>query len=263
MHEQPRRILCELIRQHGPELHADARRTEALLRDLCAAYPREIFVLIHAQKQRIPADLLAAPRWMPQQALTTQLTRRLQENLALAEEAADWAVESWAIALNIKPAAPDRAWLWTKQQLRVPPIIRASTQLTGKLPGWGKRLFHHFSVKLNQQPSSVSIQSNMHPLQWTTIAGWLEQVGREMRRPRLRITMLVVFCALLAVGAVNQTAPSMSSAETQVVQPSVADQLAVAYPLPRPAWVNEDQLMIRSGPSTATGAIGSLIRGQQ
>ena len=32
MHDQPRRILCELIRQYGPELHGDARRTEALLR---------------------------------------------------------------------------------------------------------------------------------------------------------------------------------------------------------------------------------------
>ncbi len=274
MHEQPRRILCELIQQYGPALHTDARRTEALLCDLCAAYPREIFVLVHAQKQRIPADLLAASRWMPQQALAAQLAHRLQENLALTENAAVWAIESWAIALAIQPAPPDRAWHWSQQQLHKLQGIRTKAKLTGKLPDWGKRLFCNFGVKLNQQLSSVLAVYHAYSGRWTKIVARLRQGAGELHRPRAGIILLIVLCALSTVGAVNQAGPAVSSAQVQAAQPqtaqaAVADQLAmvaqlaVAYPLPRPAWVNEDQLLIRSGPSTQTTAKGALTRGQQ
>ncbi|CAN5485982.1 hypothetical protein BH10CHL1_BH10CHL1_12070 [soil metagenome] len=266
MHEQPRRILCELIRQYGPELHADARRTEALLRDLCAAYPREIFVLVQAQRQRIPADLLAAPLWMPQQALISQLTHRLQENLALAEDAAVWAIESWAIALAIQPAPPDRAWQWTKQHLPISYIVDKRAQLTSKLPVWGKRLFDSFGVKLNQQPPNVPVGSLIDLFQRRTIVAWLQKTGRELRRRRVYIPLLVALCALSTVGAVNQAAPVVlpvsSSTELPAMAAAVSDPLSGVYPLPRPAWVNEDQLMVRRGPSTTTAATGSLIRGQ-
>src|SRR5690606_22352793 len=92
MHAQPQRTLKRIVKQYGRDLVYDTRRTEALLRDLSGQHPREIFVLINAQKQRVPAELLAAPSWLPYRAIHTRLSRQLQQRLAITEDAADWAV---------------------------------------------------------------------------------------------------------------------------------------------------------------------------
>ncbi len=108
MKSEPRRVLQQLIERYGVELAQDPRRTEALLNDLCGEYRREIFVLVNAQRQNVPAELLAAPAWMPHAAVWSRLSRRLQDKLALAPDAADWAVETWAEALSLTqpPARP-------------------------------------------------------------------------------------------------------------------------------------------------------------
>src|SRR3712207_659269 len=101
MNEAPRRTLRELIARHGPGLCSDARRCEGLLRDLCGAHRREINILVNALKERVPLDLLAAKGSIPRGLLLTRLARRLEEQLALTEEAARWAVDSWALALGV------------------------------------------------------------------------------------------------------------------------------------------------------------------
>jgi len=101
MNDLPRQTLCEIIAQYGHSLSDDPRRTEALLRDFCGAYKREIFVLVSALREQVAADLLASQDNVPHQVLLAQLTRRLRDNLALAEDAARWAVESWALALGV------------------------------------------------------------------------------------------------------------------------------------------------------------------
>ncbi|MDY7078996.1 MAG: WD40 repeat domain-containing protein [Chloroflexota bacterium] len=112
MNDIPRQKLCEIVAQYGTSLKDDPRRTEALLRDFCGAYKREIFVLVSALREQVAADLLASQDSVPHQVLLAQLTRRLQDNLALAEDAARWAVESWALALGVierpLPAPPRR-----------------------------------------------------------------------------------------------------------------------------------------------------------
>jgi len=111
----PRQKLCEIIVQYGRSLCDDPPRTEALLRAFCGEYKREIFVLASALKERVAADLLASSPSVPQEVLMGRLTVRLKDNLALAEDAARWAVESWALALGLishaelskpKPGAP-------------------------------------------------------------------------------------------------------------------------------------------------------------
>ncbi len=57
MHPQPRRVLQSLLRQYGPGLASNPQRTEALLSDLCGEFEAEIFVLVHAQRAGIVADL--------------------------------------------------------------------------------------------------------------------------------------------------------------------------------------------------------------
>lgn len=101
MHDAPRQTLRELIARHGPGLCSDARRCEGLLRDLCGAHRREINILTGALRERVPLDLLASQNSVPRGLLLTRLSKRLEEHLALTEEAARWAVDSWALALGV------------------------------------------------------------------------------------------------------------------------------------------------------------------
>ncbi len=115
MNDLPRRKLCEIIAQDGLSLCDNPRRCEGLLRDLCGEYKREIFVLVSALKERVAADLLSSQTGVPREVLLARLVSRLQDNRALTEDAARWAVESWALALGLmshaelprpKPGAP-------------------------------------------------------------------------------------------------------------------------------------------------------------
>jgi uncharacterized protein with WD repeat len=101
MEDLPRQKLIQLVARYGPSLSTDPKRTEGLLRDFCGAYKPEIFVLVSALKENVAADLLSLQNSVPYQVSSAQLTRRLQDNLALAEDAARWAVDSWALALGV------------------------------------------------------------------------------------------------------------------------------------------------------------------
>jgi formylglycine-generating enzyme required for sulfatase activity len=99
MNNEPREKLCELIVEYGRSLCDDPRRCEALLKDYCGQYKREIFVLITAQKNRVADDLIKAPTGVPQVMILARLVKRLEDELAMTAEAAQWAVESWVLAL--------------------------------------------------------------------------------------------------------------------------------------------------------------------
>ncbi|HWT00894.1 MAG TPA: hypothetical protein VN256_11665 [Pyrinomonadaceae bacterium] len=101
MNDAPRETLRELIARHGRDLCSDARRCEGLLRDLCGEHRREINLLVGALRERVPLDLMAAQGSVPRGLLLTRLSRRLEDQLAVTEEAARWAVDSWALALGV------------------------------------------------------------------------------------------------------------------------------------------------------------------
>ncbi len=100
MNDLARRKLSELIAQYGSALGDDPRQLRALLSDLCPGCKREVHVLVAAAEQRVPAELLNAAG-SPYEVTAGRLARRLTSDLALTEEAARWAVESWAVALGI------------------------------------------------------------------------------------------------------------------------------------------------------------------
>ena len=101
MNNEPREKLRELIVEYGRSLCADPRRCEALLKDYCGQYKREIFVLITALKNRVADDLLKTSASVPHVLLSARLIKRLEDELAMTTEAAQWAVESWALALGV------------------------------------------------------------------------------------------------------------------------------------------------------------------
>jgi hypothetical protein len=79
----------------------DPLRIEGILRDTCGSCNREIFVLVNTARQKIPADLLAPRHSLPFSLMKGFLVKRLQDELAFSDEAAHWAVETWAFALGL------------------------------------------------------------------------------------------------------------------------------------------------------------------
>lgn len=101
MNDQPRQKLREIVARHGQTIVQNARRCEGLLKDYSAPYRREVSVLVSALEEHVPLDLLAAPAVTPRRVLLARLARRLSDNRALSEPAAAWAVNSWALALEL------------------------------------------------------------------------------------------------------------------------------------------------------------------
>ena len=108
MNDLPRQKLRELITQYGRSLCDDPRRCEALLKDYCGQHKREIFVLVNALKSRVAEDLIKTSAGVPLALVMGRLNQRLEDELGLAENAARWAVESWAWALGVSVASVER-----------------------------------------------------------------------------------------------------------------------------------------------------------
>lgn len=108
MHELVRGKLAELIARFGADLCDDPKRCEGLLRDVCGQHRREIFVLVSAAREGVGTELRRSAAGTPTEVVVGRLSKRLHENLGLAEELARWAVESWAFALGAVGPAPPR-----------------------------------------------------------------------------------------------------------------------------------------------------------
>lgn len=109
MNDQAARILASLIERYGTSVASDPLRCEGLLRDTCPRCNREIFVLVNAVRQQIPADLLSPRHSLPPALFRGFLVKRLQDEFAFSDEAANWAVTSWAAALDLDNEAPASA----------------------------------------------------------------------------------------------------------------------------------------------------------
>ncbi len=110
-----RQVLRSIVAKHGNDVCSDRRRCTALLKDACgAAYSRELNVLLSALNEGLPEELLQVSIGSPAPVWVARLAARLVDNLGLTDEAARWAVESWAIALRVATedqiaSAPPRA----------------------------------------------------------------------------------------------------------------------------------------------------------
>lgn len=299
MHAQPQRTLKRLLKQYGQELIDDPRRTEALLRDLCGQHTREIFVLVNAQRQRIPSDLLAAPAWMPRQATYSRLSRLLQTKLALTEDAADWAVAAWAIALDLEAQPKGESWSWIPTPLRTPPPA------SNKKSRSKKRQNTTSGVQYSKE--SPRKAAPRHPKERPPLMGWSWKLPKLPFSPPVDIwsvpkawTNLLPWAALLTATffllavvywtSANRSEPVVDTASTeegtavtsiependseavaQGVDPEVEyvlpsgsprEYLAAVMPLPASAQPAVDVLYVRREPTTQSEWIALLPAGQ-
>lgn len=104
MNDLPRERLCDLITQHGGLLCHETRRCENLLKDFCPdpsnRYQAEIKLLLRVLGEKIPSKLLSPSG----EALQPRMRRHIAELRqvhSIEEDAATWAVESWALALGL------------------------------------------------------------------------------------------------------------------------------------------------------------------
>jgi hypothetical protein len=155
MNDLPRQKLKEIIIQYGRSLCDEPQRCEGLLRDLCGQYQKEIAVLVGALKERVPADLLASQNSTPAVVFLARLTKKLQDNLGLAEEAARWAVESWALALGVISSND----LKTNPSSAPPIPTPVPTPIPTPVPDSAGQPTSSFSV-----PSTIPVQLPVNPV---------------------------------------------------------------------------------------------------
>lgn len=117
MNELPRQKLCEIITQYGQDVSDNPQRCEGLLKDFCGQYSKEVFLLVNALKKGVATELLKSQNQIPQAVILSKLTKRLQDELGIAEESAYWAVDSWGLALGVISQPRTKNDFQSQQQL--------------------------------------------------------------------------------------------------------------------------------------------------
>jgi hypothetical protein len=123
--------LRDLLAHYGTGLLNDARRCENLMRDRCPDCQTEIFLLTNALRERVPQALIQAPNRSPSGAMIAQLSAQLERTFALTPDAANWAVRSWAEALNLNvPATPSIQGAPASKALSPLPLVSGGKPLS-------------------------------------------------------------------------------------------------------------------------------------
>jgi len=104
----PAETLRRIIQQYGLSICDEPRRCEALLKDLCGAYKREIHLLVAAQFEKIPAEL---QRGLPLDVQRPRLIQQLHDDRGFDDAMAEWAVNAWAYALGVVKLPPSQLGL--------------------------------------------------------------------------------------------------------------------------------------------------------
>lgn len=133
VNDVPRQSLKKIVQQYGAEVADDPRRCEALLRDFCGEYRREIFVLISALEQGVSEDLRVMTAQLPYSVVLPRLAQELHETTALSADAARWGVDVWADALGLAAGSAT-----------TPPTTQVSTGSSQDAPGF--RLVHKLAA---------------------------------------------------------------------------------------------------------------------
>jgi hypothetical protein len=100
MNDLAREKLVKLVFIHNDTILGDARRCEALLRESCPDWRREVAALVAAHDAGVVRRLIETTGQPLTPAMTVEMARTLQADSPITDEAAFWAVRAWAAALG-------------------------------------------------------------------------------------------------------------------------------------------------------------------
>jgi len=98
---EARKQLIEIVKRYGIKILGEPRKVEGLLKDFCQEQRKEIFSIVSALKEGASTELINSSKSGTQKLVIGRLSRRLQDNYAMTEEASIWSIESIAIASGI------------------------------------------------------------------------------------------------------------------------------------------------------------------
>jgi hypothetical protein len=96
----PREQLRFIIDNYGRSIIDDPRRCRGMLKDLAPKHQRETNLLILALEQKLVAELTQKTH-TPILMHLDILAQRLHNNIGIQKDFAVWAIESWALALDV------------------------------------------------------------------------------------------------------------------------------------------------------------------
>jgi hypothetical protein len=170
MNNIPRQQLQALLTQQAHAVCYDPNQCESRLRELCPEYPREINLLISALKVLIsalkenvmPEELLVVSEDTSKNAVLSKLAQRFN-NLGMAPEEAQWAVESWVLALGVIESAMPTPLAQNTPQITPPkPQVTKKSQLTSNKQWWQqwdknwKRIFKN-AIQIDREPNDQEL----------------------------------------------------------------------------------------------------------
>jgi hypothetical protein len=100
MSTTPRDVLIDIVARYGEPLLSSPLRCDALLKDYCGEYRREIFVLTSCLRVGL-VDQMRRQSGPSIKLICARLALKLEQNLAISADVAKWGVESWAVALGL------------------------------------------------------------------------------------------------------------------------------------------------------------------
>lgn len=106
MDDTTREHLRKLLSQHGRDVCQEPQECKRLLKNYFKGqHGQEVNLLYNALEEQVAQQLLEADGGEPVPILMRRLTARLKSNRSITQEAAEWAVQSWASALDIVPSS--------------------------------------------------------------------------------------------------------------------------------------------------------------
>lgn len=165
MNNEIQHVLAVALARYGRDTVFEIRRTEAIVRDVCAFAPRERNVLIFALRTGVPGELQAA-RGSDEAALVERFARRLQDEHALDPGAARWAVETWAGVLREVAAHGSGRDLRSDASVGGGSTGRGQASRTERKPSAQVSTIR-FSGNDRNRPAGADLQSSF------LLAGWL------------------------------------------------------------------------------------------
>lgn len=194
MNNSIRQILCELfIKDHS--LLDDLQRCKNNLKEQCIKQhsPLEVKILVTALEAKVPNDLLLEKKkGTPSTILLSNLTKKLEVE-GLSEENAQWAVESWALALKVISSA----------ECKTTSLLTNVKPGNNKAKGVGEPEENGASTASLPPTSTTSIGASSSPFSGSPVSPVSPNPSSSITRKKTSLALLIFLFILVFASAIG------------------------------------------------------------